>query len=106
MSRRGPTQSRMSPSILQYTKTEPLADLYQRGSASPLGGVRGFHKEMCCGNEAGSYLRLIDSCFTQIKAQGPSRTCHESKDEEEEFRPRGIRDSICTVYGSKVDHVR
>jgi len=31
-----------------------------------------------------SYLRLIDSCITQLKAQGPSRTCNESKEEEEE----------------------
>ena len=30
------------------------------------------------------YLRLTDSCFTQLKAQGPSRTCNESKEEEEE----------------------
>jgi len=30
--------------------------------------------------EAGSYLRLIDSCITQPKAQGPSRTCNESKE--------------------------
>ena len=29
------------------------------------------------------YLRLIDSCVTQLKAQGPSRTCNESKQEEE-----------------------
>jgi len=36
------------------------------------------------GSEAGSYLRRIDSCITQRKAQGPSRTCTESKDEEEE----------------------
>jgi len=36
------------------------------------------------GDEAGSYLRLIDCCTTQLKAQGPSRTCHESKKEEEE----------------------
>jgi len=35
-------------------------------------------------SEAGSYLRLIDSCITQLKAQGPSRTCNESKEEEEE----------------------
>ena len=33
--------------------------------------------------EAGSYLRLIDSCVTHLKAQGPSRTCNESKEEEE-----------------------
>jgi len=26
----------------------------------------------------------IDSCITQLKAQGPSRTCNECKEEEEE----------------------
>ena len=31
-----------------------------------------------------SYLRLIDSCITQLKGQGPFRTCNESKEEEEE----------------------
>ena len=36
------------------------------------------------GTEAGSYSRLIDSCITQLKAQGPSRTCNESKEDEEE----------------------
>jgi len=39
--------------------------------------------EMWCGTEAGSYLRLIDSCVTQLKAQGPSRTCNESKEKQE-----------------------
>jgi len=39
--------------------------------------------EMCSGSEAGSYLRPIDSCITQLKAQAPSRTCNESKEEEE-----------------------
>ena len=34
--------------------------------------------EMCSCFEADSYLRLIDSCITQFKAQGPSRTCNES----------------------------
>ena len=37
-----------------------------------------------CGNEEGSYLRLIDSCTTQLKAQRPSKTCDESQEEEEE----------------------
>ena len=37
---------------------------------------------MCCGNEAGSCSRLIDSSITQLKAHGPSRTWHESKEEE------------------------
>jgi len=36
------------------------------------------------GDAARSYLRLIDSCITQRKAQGPSRICNESKEEEEE----------------------
>ena len=38
--------------------------------------------EMCSGSEVGSYLRVIDSGITQRKAQGPSRTCNESKEEE------------------------
>jgi len=42
--------------------------------------------------EAGSYLRLIDSCITQLNAQGPSRTCNESKEEEEGSREAGTRD--------------
>ena len=40
--------------------------------------------EMCSGFEAGSHLRLIDGCITQLKAQGPSRTCNESQKEEED----------------------
>ena len=35
-----------------------------------------------------SYLRLIDFCITQPKAQGPSRTSNESKEEEEDSRGR------------------
>ena len=38
------------------------------------------------------YVRLIDSCITQLKAQGPSRTCNESKEEEEKkFQGLGMR---------------
>ena len=40
--------------------------------------------ETCSGSESGSYLRLIDSCITQLKAQGPFKTCNESKEEEAE----------------------
>jgi len=32
-------------------------------------------------------LRRIDSCIIQFKAQGPSRTCNESKEKEEEEVP-------------------
>ena len=34
------------------------------------------------GSEAGSYLRLIDPCITQLKAQGTSGTCNESNEED------------------------
>ena len=37
---------------------------------------------MCSGSEAGSYLRLIESGITQVKAQGTSGTCKESKADE------------------------
>ena len=40
---------------------------------------------MCSGFEAGSYVRPIDSCTTQLEAHGPSRTCNESQKEEEEL---------------------
>ena len=39
---------------------------------------------MCSDSEGGSYLRLIDSCITQLKAQRPSRTCKECTEKEEE----------------------
>ena len=53
-------------------------------------GFRDQGTEMCSGSEAGSYLRLIDSCITPLKAQGPSKTCIESKQEEEEVEGLGV----------------
>ena len=50
--------------------------------ACPCAHRRG-QRGACCGIEAGSYLRRIDSCITQLKAQGHSRTCSESKEDEE-----------------------
>ena len=47
--------------------------------------VKNIHfTEMCSGSETGSFSRLIDSCITQLKAQGPSGNCDESKGDEEE----------------------
>ena len=44
--------------------------------------------------EAVSYLRLTDSCITQLKAQGPARTCNESQKNAEASAPGfEIRDS-------------
>jgi len=56
---------------------------------------RAFRSELCSGTEAGSFVRRIDSCITQLKAQGPSRTCNESKEEEDEaFRSLSIEPSL------------
>ena len=60
---------------------------------------------LCCGTKAGSYLRLIDSGITQLKAQGPSRTCNESKGEEEEEAwtvPSREQRWWCRVCGCRV----
>ena len=62
-------------------------------STSAAGGVR------VSGTEAGSYLRRIDSCITQLKAQGPSRTCDESKEVVVGVVFRGVRDSGFRVQG-------
>ena len=48
-----------------------------------------------CGTEPGSYLRLVDSRITQLKAQGASRTCDESKQEEETTCEAGSLSSLC-----------
>jgi len=50
------------------------------------------------GSEAGSYLRRIDSCITQLKAQGPSTTCNESDEEEEVFGDRDVCVFAYVVY--------
>ena len=46
---------------------------------------------MCSGSEAGSYLRLIDTCITELKAQGPSRTCNESNERKGGATNLGVR---------------
>ena len=45
-----------------------------------------------------SYLRLIHSCITPLKAQGPSRTCNESIKEVEEGC--GVWGVLKRVHGS------
>ena len=51
-----------------------------------------YFTEMCSGSEAGSHFRRIDSCITQLTAQGPSsRTCNESKEEAEGTSGAGPR---------------
>jgi len=47
--------------------------------------------------EAGSYLRLTDSCITQLQAQGHSRTCTESHKAEDWFR--GSEDVLPAGFG-------
>ena len=68
------------PGPRQRTREEGVA----HGTAPPRGGLPWSREP---GTEAGSYLRIIDSCITQLKAEGPSRTCNESKEEEEPGGP-------------------
>jgi len=44
----------------------------------------------CTGDE----IRLIDSCITQLEAQGPSRTCNKSKEEETKQRNNGVLSAV------------
>ena len=55
-----------------------------------------YFTEMCNSSEADSYLRPIDSCITQLEAEGPSRTCKESKEEEEVW---GVACPLSSEYG-------
>ena len=49
--------------------------------------------------EVGWYLRLIDSCIAQLKAQGSSRKCNESKEEKQEEKQKEKRNSVFGVGG-------
>ena len=59
--------------------------------------------ETCSGSEAGSYLRLIDSSITQLKAQGPSRTCNESK-EKKKYRVRRLAGGLFGALDEPTSH--
>ena len=71
-----------SSTCLSGEKQHPQRRRHRRRRLDQAGPPPG--TEMCSGSEAGSYLGLIDACITQLRAQGPSRTCNESKEEEEE----------------------
>jgi len=53
----------------------------------------------------GSYLRLIDSCITQLKAQGPPRTSNESKEALKQGLPgntlESFRESLAAALAPK-----
>ena len=50
--------------------------------------------------KAGSHMRLIDSCITQLKAQGYARACDESKEEERKLA--SARPDTNTTYSSTI----
>ena len=53
---------------------------------------------MCCGSKVGSFLGRIASCIVQLKAQGPSRTCDEGKEEKETAGNRTWRKTAMTTF--------
>ena len=56
----------------------------QRGSQARRGPLGAFRKPDL----------ILDSCITQLKAQGSSRTCNESKEEVQEEDKRGEAPSV------------
>ena len=70
----------------------------QRVERRPASGLRLQPlQKMCYGNEAGSHLRPIDFCFTQLQAQGTSRTCDESKEEQDAEQVFRLQHFACMV---------
>jgi len=68
-----------------YHSTLGSRVIKKKNTALPRGCQNEFENNQCAVvTEAGSCLRCVDSCITQLKAQGPSRTCNESNEEEEE----------------------
>ena len=57
-----PGQTRVQGLVMGFTEKSGRCDLALDCEVNP---------EMCCGTEVGSYLRLIDSCFTQLDLLGP-----------------------------------
>ena len=57
---------------------------------------------MCFGTEESSYLRLTDSCITRLKADGPSRTCKESKEEDEDLVQLRARAETVQLGGAQL----
>jgi len=54
-----------------------------------VGGSRNALVARCVEWCEGPYLRLLASFITQLKAQGPSRTCNESKKKKKRARTDG-----------------
>jgi len=61
-----------------------VPNTFSSAGAEVLGRAKFLAPHTSVVTEAGSYLRRTDFGITQLKAQGPSRTCNERKEEEEE----------------------
>ena len=59
----------------EHSLRERYSVLRPKGTPQIAPAVPTTHNTM--GHDAGSYLRLTDYCITQLKAQGPFRTCSE-----------------------------
>ena len=65
--------------------------------------ARSFVRCAAASSCVGSYLRLIDSCITQLKAQAPSRTCNESKEDERSVATGVSRDGLQSQWTGSMD---
>ena len=80
--RSGPVQD----PILTATEKEECEECVRSVSAHQSGepAIVSAPKLTCLYRRHSSYVSAIDSCITQLEAQGPSRTSNESKEEEED----------------------
>ena len=65
-----------------------------------LSGPEALHRH----SGAGSYVRLVDSCITQLQAQGPSWICNENLEEEE--KPQDAAPALCSSAWGSAFHPR
>ena len=71
----------VAPHAAEVTRCLRSACGSEAGSSVPRRALQFKNKyltEMCSGSAEGSFSMLADSCITELKAQGPSRSCNES----------------------------
>ena len=95
----GPPQGKRAPRVgPPQEKRAPRVGPPQGERAPRVGSISTDWKQ-CHGSHG--FHRLIDSCITQLKAQEPSRTCNESKEEDEEAFIRTVSRSPCRLRAKR-----
>ena len=59
---------------------------------------------MCSGSQVGSYLRLIDSCITQLKAQGLSGPVTRLKKKRQKKKKKKVKSLGAGFITCSIEH--